>query len=252
MALDVVRRPIWTRGPGPLRAWATIAMCPWALAHGGEWSPPVHEPSAAPVAVHSVVEPPPQEAPQVIDIRTIGHNSGSMDAPIRVVEFSDFGCDQCQRFHEETYPTLREEFIDSGRVRWKYVPFVVGTFPHGEEAGLAGECAGEQGRFSEMRDRLFENQAEWKGSDDAMPHLVRYGSELGLDIDAFQDCIEAELPQTRLSTALRAARALGVRGTPTFFINGRQVQGALPIQFFRDLFEAELRRPDRSELATGS
>lgn len=227
-------------------------MCPWTVAHAGEARPLADEPSAAPVAVHLMVEPSPLEAGQVIDIRTLGYNSGSADAPIRVVEFSDFGCENCRRFHEETYPTLREEFIDSGRVRWKYVPFVVGTFRHGEEAGLAGECAGEQGRFTEMRDRLFEHQAEWKGSDDAMPHLVRYGSELGLDIDMFEDCIEAERPQPRLAAALQAARALGVRGTPTFFINGRQVQGALPIQFFRDLFENELRRPDRSELATGS
>ena len=242
--MDLGGRLIWTRSPAPLPFWAAIAMCPWALAHGGESRLLADEPPAAPVAVHLMVEPPPQEARQVIDIRTIGYNSGSMDAPIRVVEFSDFGCDQCQKFHEETYSTLHEEFIESGLVRWKYVPFVIGTFRHSEEAGLAGECAGEQGLFSEMRDRLFESQAEWKGSDDVMSDLVRYGRELGLDIDTFQECIGAERPQSRLSTGLQAARALGVRGTPTFFINGRAVQGALPIELFRDLFEAELRKPD--------
>ena len=91
-----------------------------------------------------------------IPITEIGFNSGSPDAPIKVLEFSDFGCGYCRRFHAETFPALVEQYIETGKVEWKYVTFVSGMFPNGTAAALAAECAGEQERFPPMRELLYE------------------------------------------------------------------------------------------------
>src|SRR5690606_24185800 len=87
-----------------------------------------------------------------LDVTGVGWVTGLDDAPVTVIEFSDFGCPFCAQFALDTYPTLHTEFVLAGQVRWIYVPFVIGRFPNGEGAALAGECAGEQGRFWQMHD----------------------------------------------------------------------------------------------------
>ena len=225
-------------------AWVALVLLAFVAGCGGDGGggdAPADEPRSTEGLTRSLLSDPPERLPQEsVDVGSLGYDAGGPEATIRIVEFSDFGCGFCRKFHQETFPAIQEEYIDKGTVLWKYVPFVIGMFPHGDEAGLAGECAADQGHFEEMRDRLFHDQPEWKGSDDAMPHLYRYGNELGLDPDAFRTCIEEQHPGERLATSIQAARAMGIRGTPTFFINGYPFQGALPIELFRDIFDAEL------------
>ncbi len=225
--------------------WVALVLLAFAAACGGDGADgeeaAADEPRSTEGLTRSLLSDPPERlAQEDLDIGSLGYDAGGAEATIRIIEFSDFGCGYCRKFHEETFPVIQTEYIDEGTVLWKYVPFVIGMFPHGDEAGLAGECAADQGRFEEMRDRLFHDQPEWKGSDDAMPHLYRYGIELGLDAEEFRSCIEEQRPAQRLATSIQAARALGIRGTPTFLINGYPVQGALPIQLFRDIFDQEL------------
>ena len=135
---------------------------------------------------------------------------------------------------------LQEEYIDAGTVLWKYIPIVSGMFPHGDLPALAGECAGEQDDFERMMVRLYEDQGTWKGSGEPMPHFLGYAAELGLNSEQFESCIAEERPGRRIADGGRAARALGLRGTPSFLINGFPVQGALPTQLFRDILDNEL------------
>lgn len=172
-----------------------------------------------------------------VDVAGLGHDSGDPGAPIRVVEFSDFGCGYCRRFHVETYPTLHEEYVETGLVRWKYVPFVLGRFPHGEVAATAGECAIEQGRFAPLRDRLFHDQRAWSRTNEPREVLIRLAAEEGLDGARFRTCIEENRPEERVRENVRAGRTLGVRGTPTFFIDGHPLQGAQPARVFRQIFD---------------
>ncbi len=172
-------------------------------------------------------------APDTVDLRTIGYSRGPDDAPVQVYEFSDFGCPYCSLFAELTYPELHEEYVATGKVRWTYVPFVLGIFPNGAEAARAAECAGEQDRFWEMHDRLYEGQRDWKSSRNPASIFTGYAAELGLDADRFGSCYGENSVGRRTTLNNRVAAALGVRATPTFIVNGRLVQGAVPADQFR-------------------
>lgn len=178
--------------------------------------------------------PPRPSYPQErVDLRGIGHDGGSPEAPVLVVEFSDFGCPYCAQFARETYAAVHEEFVVTGKVQWKSVPFLLGIFPNGMEAALTAECAARQGAFWAMRDRLFQDQAAWKASSEPAALFRRYAEDLGLDAARIDSCYLEEEVGDRIGANNRAANRLGVRSTPTFFVNGRRVEGAIPLEQFR-------------------
>jgi protein-disulfide isomerase len=170
----------------------------------------------------------------------MGYTLGSLNAPIRVVEFSDFGCGYCRVFQEETLPVLLEEYVESGKVHWTYIPFVLGIFPNGAEAAVAGECAGDQGGFEPMRRRLYTDQPGWRSSDDPNSFFTQLAEEEGLDTTRFTQCLDGEVAIQRVRDNTRMGNQAGVRGTPGFFINGFPLSGALPLDSFRDLLDLEL------------
>lgn len=208
--------------------------------------PPRAEPAGAPGAgqAETTRERPAED--EVVDLRGIGYNIGSAAAPVVVVEFSDFGCPYCRKFALETFPALYEEFIRTGKVRWKYVPFTLGIFPNGAEAARAAECAGEQDRFLPMHDLLYRNQAEWKGSRDADALFASYAQQIGLASAQFESCYRSGRRDARTRAANAAARQLGIRGTPTFFVEGFPVTGAVPLEPFRQFLLAVLEEKGRT------
>ena len=181
------------------------------------------------------------EAPrqsQELDVASLGFNSGPAGAPVRVLEFSDFGCGYCRQFHEQSFPLLEQEYMETGKVEWKYIPIVIGLFPNALEAARAGECAGEQGRFPEMRDLLFERQREWKGSDEPEPLLEGYARGLGLEMERFNNCVSQGWQDDRIRAGTQLSRQVGVRGTPTFFVVGyAPIPGAIPLDLFRQVLD---------------
>lgn len=170
-----------------------------------------------------------------IDLRKIGYSRGAEDAPVVVYEFSDFGCPFCGMFARGTYPELHREFVETGKVRWTYVPFVMGMFPNGAELARAAECAAEQQEFGEMHDLLYAKQNEWKASRSPERLYNGYAAELELDEARFASCYREDAGGHRTAINNRAADALRVRATPSFFVNGRLVEGALPADQFRQL-----------------
>ena len=168
-----------------------------------------------------------------IDLRTIGYSRGSEEAPVKVYEFSDFGCPFCAMFANGTYREIHEEFVETGLVRWTFVPFVMGMFPNGAEAARAAECAGEQDRFWEMHDLLYETQREWKATGDAEQFFQAVASRIPLDAGQFSSCFRDDRAGSRTAVNNRAAAALHVRATPSFFVNGRLLEGAPPPEQFR-------------------
>jgi len=179
-----------------------------------------------------------QQAPD-IPIALLGFNMGSKDAPLRVIEFSDFGCGYCRKFHMETWPTLKADFVDTGKVEWKYVPMILGIFPNAIEAAHAGECAGEQDRFEVMSGRLFGDQVDWKNSGEPQEVFRRFAREEGLDVERFDRCVSEEARLERIQAGTALSRQAGVRGTPTFFVVGYPpLQGALPLEMFHQVLSA--------------
>ncbi len=158
---------------------------------------------------------------------------GPEDAPITIVEFSDFRCGFCGRFHAQTYGPLMEKY--EGLIRFVYRDFpVVG----GERAALAAECVHDQGEdlFWAYHDVLFASQQSLT-SDDA---LVSLAADLGVDTEALATCLADEVYADEVQKDFADGMALGVRGTPAFFINGRAVIGAQPLAVFQQIIDAEL------------
>lgn len=198
--------------------------------------PPERLPPGAPLAA-------PRRSPVgtdgEIDITLLGHDKGVPSAPVKVIEMSDFGCGYCRQFHEETWPTLLAEYVETGKVEWKMIPFVMGRFPNSDRAALAGECAAEQGRFADMGALLFRSQRDWMASPDALDVLRGLAVDLGLDRDRFQRCMSQGWMAGRVAAASALSRQLGVRGTPTFFVVGHgAVPGAIPLDLFRQVLDS--------------
>jgi protein-disulfide isomerase len=198
------------------------------------------DPEAAPSAA-------PSAPTDTIHLLDLGHPRGAATAPITVVEFSDYGCPYCARFAFESYPALHEEFVDTGLVRWIFVPFVIGSFPNGELAARVGECAADQDRFWVMKDVLYREQQAWKGASAAQvpSRFTRLAADAGLDAQAFQDCVGTNRTGPTVALHTRAAGAVGVRATPSFLVNGRLVEGALPVEQFREILTGMVARAGR-------
>lgn len=174
-----------------------------------------------------------------VDLTDVGYDRGDPKAPLVLVDLSDFGCPHCGTFARETYPTIEREYIRTGKVYFKYVPFLAG-FARGREATRAAECAADQGRFWEMADAIYARQGEWRTASDPAGALQRLARTIGLDSATYRQCYVTNAPDDRTARATRAADALRVRVTPSFVLNGRPIEGAVPLAEFRKLLDMTL------------
>ena len=173
-----------------------------------------------------------------IPLSDLGFDFGSEDAPIAVVEFSDYGCGYCRRFQTETFPTLLRDFIETGRVRWKYVTYLSGAFPESLPAAMVAECAGEQGYFAPVSRLIYERQSQWRRDSDPIAAVSALASKAGADEGELEACVAERRPLARLRGGFAAGRRLGVRGTPFFLIDGAPAAGARPLKWWVDLLTA--------------
>jgi len=181
---------------------------------------------------------PPQAVSQQ-EVERLGYTWGDVSAPIQVYEFSDFGCGYCRKFHEETFPALLEEYVEAGHIFWRFIPFNVGMFPNAEGALKTGECAGEQGQILAASDELFARQGDWKRGD-ADAAFEASARAAGLDMQRWSSCMEEGRGMDRTAANTDVARRVGIRGTPTFFVDGYPIPGALPLDNFRTIFDGLL------------
>lgn len=166
----------------------------------------------------------------------LGYNRGQVEAPLKVIEFSDFGCGFCRRFHEESFPTLETEFIDTGMIEWKFLPFITGTFENSLAVSEAAECVLEQSpaAYEAFGEVLWTRQADWKPSNEPEALARAWAAEAAVDMDRFDACLAEDRRIERVAGATVAAQQLGIRATPTFWIVGYgPLQGALPLEAFR-------------------
>lgn len=164
-----------------------------------------------------------------------GYARGPREAPINVVEFSDFRCPYCKT----VVPTLKQlaaQYPD--KVRWVFRDFPIPSLhPDAPLAHEAARCAGEQGKFWPYHDLLFE-----RATDVSAPALKQYAAEVGADRAAFDQCLDTHRYQQAVNADVEAGSKLGVSGTPSFFINGEPLSGAQPIAEFQRIIERELAR----------
>lgn len=174
---------------------------------------------------------------QRVEILPDDPTRGPVDAPILLVEFSDFQCPFCQRA-TGTLAELVDRYEDQIQLVYKDYPLAV--HPEAFKAAEAGNCAHEQGMFWELHDKMFVSQ-------DALdvPSLNSYASELGLDATAFSTCLDEGRYTQRVQRDLQLGQLYGVSSTPTVFINGRPIMGAAPIETFEQIIREELAASER-------
>lgn len=169
---------------------------------------------------------------------------GKPDAPITMVEFTDYQCSFCQRFHTATFPEIRRQYIDTGKVRFISRDFPLEFHSNASRAAEAARCADDQHQFWAMRDQLVANATQLSSGD-----IEGYAQTLKLDMAAFKSCMASEKYSGAVKSDVAAAAALRIDGTPSFVIGkttpdgvvGSVVTGALPIDAFTAKFE-ELSR----------
>ncbi len=172
------------------------------------------------------------------------HSIGPADAPVTLEEFGDFECPPCGLLHP-VLKTMEHEFGPRLRVIFREFPLVP-THPHALSAARAAEAAGLQGKFWEMHDLLYENQKTWHDAFDVRPIFEGYASRIGLDLERFKRDVGSDVVEQRIFLDGKRAHSLGVKGTPTVFINGREVPfESLVPERLRVLINTELtgRRP---------
>jgi protein-disulfide isomerase len=164
---------------------------------------------------------------------------GDEDAPILIVEFSDFQCPYCSRFHAQTLQPLLDEYGDQIRFVYRDYP-LTSIHPDAYKAAIASECADEQGLFWELHDAMFQNQPITGVGLDAISTMA--ASIDGLDVDALNECIASDKYADEVQKDMTDATSYGVTGTPTFFINGVRLVGAQPLTSFTAIIEQELAK----------
>jgi protein-disulfide isomerase len=200
---------------------------------------PEAETSAAPLAAveesDQINKPDPQQAIMLAVIDGSRHFQGDPNAPITLVEFGDFNCGYCGRWAQEVLPRIDENYIQTGQVRMAYVHFPV-LGPDSMTAAEATECAAEQNRFWEYHNLLYDNQ----GIGFTPANLTDLAGQLGLETDAFEECLANFTDRASLEDDIRLAQIMGVRGTPAFLVNGIPLAGAYPYENFEEIIEGLL------------
>jgi protein-disulfide isomerase len=166
---------------------------------------------------------------------------GPINAPVLVEVFSDFQCPFCARFAEEAGYQLQLEYADSGMVRFEYKHFAF-IGPESNLAAEASECAADQDKFWEFHDTLFANFRGQNQGSYRNPALKAMAEAIGLDESSFNSCLDSNQFRTKVNQDTNEGRQRGVNSTPTIFVNGEPVTGAIPYTQLRSLVEEALNR----------
>jgi protein-disulfide isomerase len=166
-------------------------------------------------------------------------SKGSVKAPVTVYEMSDFQCPYCRRFAEETFPSVDRSYISAGKVRWVFINFpLTDIHPHAAAAAQLGLCAAKQNGFWRMHDLLFQHQETWAPLKEAGPFFLSLADSAGLSKQTLLACLEApETIQAVQADADGAARS-GATSTPTFYIEGGLLEGAVPFSVFKQVLDS--------------
>lgn len=184
---------------------------------------------------------PPATPPTVDDDPTLGEE----DAPVTLVEFTDYQCPFCGKHFTGAYGQIKKDYIDTGKVKYVVRDFPLSFHPHAQKTAEATECADDQGKFWEMHDKIFETQATWSNSTDIIPTLKQYAADLKLNTGTFNTCLDSGKYKDEVQKDMADGSASGVNGTPGFWLLGsdgksNQISGAVPYANFQQAIDAML------------
>lgn len=168
---------------------------------------------------------------------------GNEKAKVTIVEFSDFQCPFCRVFWSGAYQQIKKEYIDTGKVKLVYRDYPLSFHPAAQTSAEAAECAHEQGKFWEMHDKIFGEQAK-QGTGTVTYgaiELKKWASQIGVDLAKFNQCFDSGKYKTEVENDFADGSAYGVSGTPTLYVNGNPIVGAQPFSVFKTIIDNELK-----------
>ncbi len=160
---------------------------------------------------------------------------GNKNAPVTIVEFSDYECPYCEKFYSQTLGQIRTNYVETGKVKIIFRDFPLSFHKNAQKAAEAAECAGEQEKYYEMHDMLFES-----GVSLGVDSFKQYAKEIGLNTKEFDVCLDSGEMKSEVLKDMADGQKAGVRGTPAFFIDGKLISGAQPFSVFEQAIEAAL------------
>jgi protein-disulfide isomerase len=193
----------------------------------------------------------PREADERVTRADSARIKGARNAPVWIVEISDFQCPFCRQWQQETYPALEREYVQTGKARLAYVHLPLSNHRHALPAAEATMCAGAQSRFWELHDAIFTTQRQWTNLPSAAGVFDSLAATTGIDMPAWRQCVESGIMRPLIRSDYERAVASGASSTPTFLIMGdstvaggqpAMLVGAQPIENFRSAIDALLAR----------
>ena len=165
---------------------------------------------------------------------------GNADATVTIIEYSDYQCPYCLKFHSTIFPEIVKKYIDTGKVKYsfKHFPFLT---PESAIAAQAAECAADQDRFWDYHNFLFEQREQTGRLEATKDKLIEFAGGLKLDTQAFTKCLNEDQTLARVQADADEGQKVGVRGTPSFLINGKLMVGAQPLVAFETALDEALK-----------
>lgn len=170
-----------------------------------------------------------------------GRIRGNPAAPIWVIEVSDFQCPYCKQWHDAVFPTLDRDYVQTGKARLAYLNYpLTSIHANAQAAAEAAMCSAVQGRFWELHDSLFETQGRWESLSSPLAMFDSLAVAAGVEPKAWRGCMSSHATAALIAADHDRTKSAGVQSTPTFFIGGRKVEGAQPLEVFRAAIDSEL------------
>jgi protein-disulfide isomerase len=168
-----------------------------------------------------------------------GRSKGPSTAPVTVYEMSDFQCPYCKKFALETFPQLERDYVKTGKVRWVFINFpLTSVHAHASAAAELALCAAQQRAFWRVHDLLFQHQQTWAPLKEAGPFFVSLADSAGLSKKTLLSCLETPGTVSAVRADAEGAARSGATSTPTFYIEGGLLEGAAPVEVFRQVLDS--------------
>jgi len=191
------------------------------------------------VAAAAVTALPAALPAQQADAPLAGRSKGASSAPVTVYEMSDFQCPYCRRFALETFPTLEREYINTRKVRWVFVNFpITEIHPNAAAAAAVAHCAARQGAFWQVHDLLYTHQETWAPLKEPGPFLATLADSAKISRKMLLSCLASSDTRTEIESEAEGSRRAGANSTPSFYIEGGIMSGALPVEVFRRVLDS--------------
>ncbi len=165
---------------------------------------------------------------------------GSPSAKLWVIEVSDFQCPFCKEWHDATYQMLLDSYVKTGKIRMAYVNFPLSIHANAHQAAVAAMCAGAQDKFWQMHDALFASQSKWEAEKDPAATFESLATSVGVDVTQYNACLTSPSIAALIAGDQERARSGGVSATPSFWVGGKLIEGAVPPNEMKAAIDAAL------------